>query len=328
MARYRNVRTDWHSHRKTRGLSPLARDLCAQAWESALSGILERSVRRMTIDAGGTPRRPTTVEDVEDAIAELVDRGIAVWWPELEILWVIEAADEQAKGAKAWEGVEGEVCRMPEPVRVAFAERYGDRLSDRLRGGCCPSPDRSSDPIKDRISVSPLPDPDPETVPDPDPVPTRAREAGAGTEPRAGSDPKADLRKRASQIAGPAGEKACLVEWRTYGGDPDGLGPWPKPKPPHGPELAQLTLAKVDVVLAHGRTALEVHRLVHDLGRMIAAGAYPPTEHRAQYVFSGYFESVEQRVSAWREAVTSKPAEPETFVADEFLAAVRVDDGR
>src|SRR5690606_12491258 len=294
MARYRNVRTDWHSHRKTRGLSPLARDLCSQAWECALSGILERSVRRMAAEAGGTPRRPTTVEDVEDAIAELVDRGIAMWWPDLEILWVIEAADEQAKGAKAWEGVEGEVCRMPEVVRGAFVERYWDRLSDRIRAGFSRPSDRSSDPIQDRISVSPLPDP--ETVPDPAPAPVepaRARDPDPSPDSPRRPDPKAALRKRAAQIGGPTVEKARLVEWRTHGGDPDGLGPWPRPKPPHGPELAQLTLAKVDLPLSHGRTAVEVHRLVHDLGRMVVAGAYPPTEHRAQYVFSGYFESVE-----------------------------------
>lgn len=321
MARYRNVRTDWHSHPKTVGLSPLARDLCSQAWESALSGILERSVRRMATEAGGTPRRPTTVEDVEDAIAELVERGIAMWWPDMEILWVIEAADEQAKGAKAWEGVEGEVCRQPGAVRAAFASRYWDRLSDRLRAGFDRSPDRTSNPILDRISVSPLPDP--ETVPDPAPVgPTRARDPDPSTDSPRGPDPRAELRKRAAQIGGPAGEKALLAEWRTYGGDPEGLGPWPKPKPPHGPELAQLTLAKVDVVLAHGRTALELHRLVHDLGRMIVAGAYPPTEHRAQYVFSGYFESVEQRVAEWRERISDvRVDDTGPIVSDDMLAA-------
>src|SRR5690606_20380221 len=107
----------------------------------------------------------------------------------------------------------------------------------------------------------------------------------------------------------------------THGGDPDGLGPWPRPKPPHGPELAQLTLAKVDLPLSHGRTAVEVHRLVHDLGRMVVAGAYPPTEHRAQYVFSGYFESVEQRVAEWRERVQTSVEIVEPTVPEEFLAA-------
>jgi hypothetical protein len=307
MARYRNIRTDWHTHPKTRGLSPLARDLCLQALEANIAGVLERSVRRMAIEAGGR----TTEPDVLEAIAELTDPGrpggpIVAWWPDLEILWLIEAADEQAKNDKAWKSVIALVLGLPIPVRVAFANRYRNTLS------------LSEAPHGPTV-------PDPETVPESAPEPcTHAPKPEPSTDSPRGPDPKAELRNRAAQIAGPAGEKARLVEWRTYGGDPDGLGPWPAPQPPHGPALAQLTLAKADTVLASGRTAQDVHRLVHRLGAMVAAGAFPPTEHRAQYVFSGFFESVEQRAAEWAERVERPPEAPiETSAADAFLEAMR-----
>lgn len=150
---------------------------------------------------------------------------------------------------------------------------------------------------------------------------TRAHATEPSTDSPRGSDPRSDLRNRAAQIAGPLGEKARLVDWRTYG-QPGGLGPWPKPQPPHGPRLAPLALTKVDVVLAAGRTAQDVHELVHKLGAMVEAGAFEADKHRANYVFDqAWFEAVEQRVAAWSERTTAPPDEHAPIVSDEMLAA-------
>jgi hypothetical protein len=124
------LRTDWHSHERTIGLSPLARDLMVQAITSNIAGILERSTRKMATVAGGR----TSADDVDRAVCELVDRGLARWWPDLETLWIIEAADEQARNVKAWISAEALVTDAEPEIRTAFAERYRDRVSDRLSG--------------------------------------------------------------------------------------------------------------------------------------------------------------------------------------------------
>jgi hypothetical protein len=128
VARYRTVRTDFHTHERTRGLSPLARDLMMQGVLANIAGLLERSVRKMATTAGDgvTPRA------VEAAIVSLTERGIARWWPDLEILWIVEAADEQSTNAKAWKGAESLVKDAPPEVRAAFVDRYRERVSHTL----------------------------------------------------------------------------------------------------------------------------------------------------------------------------------------------------
>lgn len=124
MARYRRLRTDFHTHPRTRGLSPLARDIFVQGIESNIAGILERSIRKLASLAGGE----TTDAQVRCAIRELVERGLARWWSELEILWVIEAADEQSQNTKAWSAVLGVIENSPREVVAAFAHRYPDKV--------------------------------------------------------------------------------------------------------------------------------------------------------------------------------------------------------
>lgn len=120
-AKYRKIRTDIITHPRTAGIGAIGRDLLYQGIFANIAGLLERSLRSMARTAG--------VDEavVEAALAELQRRGLVQWWPELEILWVIEAADEQAQNAKAWMAVLGEVQPMPLVVRQSFALSYHAR---------------------------------------------------------------------------------------------------------------------------------------------------------------------------------------------------------
>src|SRR5690606_12690124 len=127
-----------------RGLSPLARDLLIQCVEEGITGVMCRSPARMAYAAGGG----TKAKDVEAAIAELEQRGIVRWWPELETLWWIEAADEQCKNDKAWIAARGSLANAPIEVRQAFGARYPDRCPVewcRVRDSLCQSQDPDSD---------------------------------------------------------------------------------------------------------------------------------------------------------------------------------------
>lgn len=135
MARYRRIRTDFHTHPRTCGLSPLARDLMVQGITANIAGILERSLSRMATLAGDSSRY-----DVQCAIDELRERSppLAVWWPDLEILWIVEAADEQARNPKAWLAAWATALDQHPSVLAAFCNHYESRiphsLSDTISG--------------------------------------------------------------------------------------------------------------------------------------------------------------------------------------------------
>lgn len=107
-----------------------------------------------------------------------------------------------------------------------------------------------------------------------------------------------------------------LAQWRVYGGDPDGLGPWPRPAPPGGRPLPQLALsAKVHDRLCEGHAARDLHRLTHLLGARVVAGDYPPDRHRGGLVWSGYLESILAESEAWHAAQLERER-----IAAEWLA--------
>jgi hypothetical protein len=129
------------------------------------------------------------------------------------------------------------------------------------------------------------------------------------------SDQKEDARAIAAQIPTRQNPRAgtdiaILAQWRTYGGDTEGLGPWPTPITPDGTTLPQLTIpTRLCEVIQSGRTAEQVHRLVHTLGAMVEAGALPKQDHRGSYVFSGHYEGFEQRALDWQAAQARKAEE-------------------
>lgn len=123
---WRRLRTDFHAHPRTCRLSPLARDLMLQAIEANMAGILERSIAKLALIAGGK----TTARDVKDAISELCDSypPNATWWSDLEILWICEAASEQAVNENAWKSIWKTLMAWPDAVFLAFHARYSARV--------------------------------------------------------------------------------------------------------------------------------------------------------------------------------------------------------
>lgn len=132
MARYRRHRTDFHAHPKTAGLSSLARDLMWYAIErGGLLGIVEQSPRRLAAAVGElAPGVPCTPRHIEAVLRELVEARVAVWWDDLETLWIVDCADEQAKGQKAWDGCLSQLSELHHSIGDAIRKRY-PHLSDR-----------------------------------------------------------------------------------------------------------------------------------------------------------------------------------------------------
>lgn len=125
MARYRRLRTDILTHPKTIGLPPPALHIFVQAMTANIAGVLERSLSKMAQVAGGLP-----VIEIERAIDELERRGLAKWWDDLEVLWLVEAADEQCQNANGWAAAKTTVETQHPEVRKAFAERYTELCPD------------------------------------------------------------------------------------------------------------------------------------------------------------------------------------------------------
>lgn len=120
-AKWRRIRTDYHTHHKTRGLSLLARDLMLQGIaQECPSGILCRGPVAMAELAGPGASAPK----VRAAIAELEQRGLVRWWPKLEILWVIEATDENVDNDSMLEPIRRRLLTLPVEVRKAYVARY------------------------------------------------------------------------------------------------------------------------------------------------------------------------------------------------------------
>lgn len=119
---YRQLRNDFHTHEKTAGLSPFARDLFLQCMSANIIGALQRSVRAMS--RTGCMRE----SDVRRAIPELVSRGICKWYEQDEVLWLVECADEQVKNSKAWVSAKAVYLTLPRAVQEDFKVRYAAKL--------------------------------------------------------------------------------------------------------------------------------------------------------------------------------------------------------
>ncbi len=120
----RTFRTDILTHPKTAGLYPLDRDiLLTQVVAANIAGVLQRSVAQVSRSCGGG----TTQRQVKASLRRLEKAGVVRYWSELEIIWAVEAADNQGRTPNAWKGVVNAVDVLPKPVRDAFWERYKGR---------------------------------------------------------------------------------------------------------------------------------------------------------------------------------------------------------
>lgn len=125
---YRQVRVDLFNHKKTQGLSAIAKLLMIYLTTPHQAGISCKSVTQMR--NGIDVRLPVGV--VRDALAELVDAGVVQWDEDFEVAWVVEGLDEQViretpeKHPNMAKSVMTHLDTLPPTslVRV-FLERYG-----------------------------------------------------------------------------------------------------------------------------------------------------------------------------------------------------------
>jgi len=178
---FRQLRTDFFDHEATAGLSSLARAIYLQVSLANIVGILERSLKRLAKKADPD----ATVDDAREALAELEKRGRVVWWDDLEIAWLIEAADEQiGRSPKLWTSARRLVAAQPIEVQRAFLKRYPTdgvgirKPTDKPR---IPYPEKDSTP-SDTPSESDRAYTYPEQVPGTVPVPLPERAGGGGAQ--------------------------------------------------------------------------------------------------------------------------------------------------
>lgn len=123
---YRRSRTDRYGHPKTGGMHLASYGLMDYAVSQNILGVLQMSPRAIANKCGAMP-----VSAVIRAIGELTSttREIARWWPDLEVLWIVEALDEQSDGGKMDVSAARFLTTLPAEVQAAIRDRYGDRLS-------------------------------------------------------------------------------------------------------------------------------------------------------------------------------------------------------
>ncbi len=129
-------------------------------------------------------------------------------------------------------------------------------------------------------------------------------------------------------------ELRTLARWRTEGGDPQGLGPWPEAVTPKGVTLPPLAFRRKELRarLGEGRSAIEVHRAVHGFAELVRAGVLAVENWRAPYCFAGFFdglvvavrqlEAKRQREIAARPRVSDDESNEATGVSMDTMAAV------
>lgn len=108
-------------------------------------------------------------------------------------------------------------------------------------------------------------------------------------------------------------ELRALARWRTDGGDPEGLGPWPEAVAANGVSLPPLAFRRKELRarLGEGRSAIDVHRAVHGFAELVRAGVLAVENWRAPYCFAGFFDGLVvavRQLEAKREAQRQRQA--------------------
>lgn len=128
-------------------------------------------------------------------------------------------------------------------------------------------------------------------------------------------------------------ELRTLARWRTEGGDPQGLGPWPEAVTPKGVTLPPLAFRRKELRarLGEGRSAIEVHRAVHGFAELVRAGVLAVENWRAPYCFAGFFdglvvavrqlEAKQQRGAMAQQRLSDEGCEARGVSTDAMIAA-------
>lgn len=271
----RTFRTDILTHPKTAGLHPLDRDiLLTQVVAANIAGVLQRSVAQIAKAAGGK----TTQAQVRASLRRLEKRGIVRCWTDLELVWAIEAADNQGRTPNAWKGVVNAIEVLPSEVRSAFWARYSDRPgapstegpnegpSGGPSEGPTEGPARTGSRIEDRGSRNK------DTG-----WPGRPSERASGTPPKTKADTEAELRHQAEHIV----ER---IRW----------GEVPMPTPPGRRDALGFPTMNRSLLLDRLREGATADEVVATFGRLsarVSSGELPP-EFWSGMALTGFYAAL------------------------------------
>ena len=254
----RTFRTDILTHPKTAGLHPLdLHILFFQAVASNIAGVLERSIAQIARAAGGG----TTQAEVKASLRRMEKRGVVRWWPELDLLWAVEAADHQARTPAAWRGVRNVVDVLPAEVREAFDTRYPDSPGARPRPGpepgsrTGPGPGPASGPYDEELGNRKQ---ESRTQGEGGPPPKPARSV---TPPKTKGDIESERRHELARF-----RESVLYDDQC------------RPTPPGREQLGTLIVGDRTVMqlLEQGATVAELLTVARNLARRISSGELGP----------------------------------------------------
>lgn len=246
----RTFRTDVLTHPRTAGLHPLdLHILFFQCVAANIAGVLERSIAQIARAAGGG----TTQAEVKASLRRMEKRGVVRWWPELDLLWAVEAADHQARTPAAWRGVRNVVDVLPAKVREAFDARYPDSPDASPKPGPRPGPDDGAGPVPydEELGIRKQ---ESRTQGEGAPPPKPARSV---TPPKTKGDIESERRHQLARF-----REAVLYDDQC------------RPTPPGREQLGTLIVGDRTVLqlLEQGATAAELHTVARSLARRISSG--------------------------------------------------------
>lgn len=237
-----------------------------EAWTKATPEQLA-AIRQRDESAPETAEDRTKPTQAKASLRRLEKAGVIRWWPDLEIVWALEAADHQARGPKAWVAVENVVGVLPAEVRDAFSAHYSHRVPDA-------PPPTNRDTLSARVSTQDTGYREQDTG-------HRGRAEARGCErqskptpPKTRADVEADLREQAANVV----ER---IRW----------GEVPMPTPPGRRDalgFPSLNPERLLERLREGATADEVVATFGRLSARITSGELPP-EFWGGLALTGYY---------------------------------------
>lgn len=112
MSRYGIVPSSfWLADPRTAGLTTLAVCIYVRAGSESICGVLQRSLHALAL-----PHPDATAQSVAVAVAELEQRGLVRWWPELEILARADGLAAYGERDNARVAAERALADLPVPV--------------------------------------------------------------------------------------------------------------------------------------------------------------------------------------------------------------------
>ena len=116
--RHARIAADFWDHPRTEWMHPLHRDVFTQALAANALGLLELPMARIA------KRCKSTEEQIATAMHQMDDDGVAVWWRDLGIFWVVNAPEHNCFNQLMWKSAYKIWRAQPAIVRDKVAQTW------------------------------------------------------------------------------------------------------------------------------------------------------------------------------------------------------------